>query len=91
MENSKKILDKGFLDDNFYVIVSDVLIVVLKDFNDVAFKVYLDDVKDVSLGSEGKKFKLKVNLFNGVIKSIDFYNGNDGDRILKSIKKVLKK
>ena len=91
LENSKKILDKGFLDDNFYVIVSDVLIVVLKDFNDVAFKVYLDDVKDVSLGSEGKKFKLKVNLFNGVIKSIDFYNGNDGDRILKSIKKVLKK
>ena len=91
LENSKKILEKTFLDDNFYVIVSDVLVVELKDFCESVFKVYLDDVKDVSLGSEGKKFKLKVNLFNGVIKSIDFYNGNDGDRILKSIKKVLKK
>ena len=91
LENSKKILEKCFLDGNFYVIVSDVLVVQLKDFCDCVFKVYLDDVKDVSLGNEGKKFRLKVNLFNGVSKFIDFNNGNDGEKILKSIKKVLKK
>ena len=79
------------MDDNLYVIVSEILVFGLKDFCDCVFKIYLDDIKDVSLGSEGKKFRLNVNLFNGVIKSIDFYNGNDGNRVLKNVKKVLKK
>jgi hypothetical protein len=53
------------LDDNLYVIVSYILVGGLKYFWDSVFKVYLDDIKYVSLGSEGKIFKLNVNLFNG--------------------------
>ena len=53
----KQILDKGFLDDNLYDIVSEILVFGLKDFCDCVFKIYLDDIKDVSLGSERKKFR----------------------------------
>ncbi len=76
------------MDDNLYVIVSYILVGGLKYFWDSVFKVYLDDIKYVSLGSEGKIFKLNVNLFNGLLSLL---NGNDGNRVLKSIKKVLKK
>ncbi len=54
LENSKKILEKCFLDYHFYVIDSEVLVIVLKDFCDCVFKVSFDDVKDVSLGMKGR-------------------------------------
>ena len=47
LENSRKIHEKMFINNmEEYIIVTDVMVVILKNFKDVVFKCYLSGVKE---------------------------------------------
>ena len=91
LENSKKIIGKMFFNKGkFFVIISDVLIVFLKDFKIVFDKIYLSDIKECSVYNDNGKNVILFKMFNGIEKNVEIVEKKIADDIVNIIKGIKK-
>ena len=91
LENSKKIIGKMFVNKGkFFVIISDVLIVFLKDFKVVFDKIYLSDIKECSVYNDNGKNVILFKMFNGIEKNVEIVEKKIADDIVNIIKGIKK-
>jgi hypothetical protein len=73
-----------------YIIVSDIMVIVLKDFKDVLNKVYLNGVKKCSVVEKEYEYAINLQMFNGRVKVIKFNDKRDAEDIVSIINKIKK-
>ena len=91
LENSRKIYEKMFINNmEEYIIVSNVMVIVLKDFKNVLSKVYLNGIKECYVVEKEYEYGINFKMYNGRVKVINFNDKRDADDIVKVINKVKK-
>ena len=89
LENSKKIIEKMYVNKGkLYVIISDILIIFLKDFKDIIDKIYLNDIKDISIDYLNGKNLIKIKIFNDIDKIIEINEKSNAEKIINCIKEI---
>ena len=89
LENSKKIIEKMYVNKGkLYVIISDILIIFLKDFKDIIDKIYLNDIKDISIDYLNGKNLIKIKIFNDADKIIEINEKSNAEKIINCIKEI---
>ena len=91
LENSRKIHEKMFINNmEEYIIVTDVMVVILKNFKDVVFKCYLSGVKECFFDEKEYQYVVIFKMYNGKIKIAGFNDKRDALDITKVVNKIMK-